>query len=112
SKASRRVSAGRTSRPSPAGSESPRRSSSRGMSRRSCAPVDCRATPRRGDMAVALLTLALAGTVALAVTTALGYLVPADATRMREHFLLALGSTTLLVMAHSSIMFFLIATGV
>jgi hypothetical protein len=63
-------------------------------------------------MAVALLTLALAGTVALAVTTGLGYRVPADAARMREHFLLALGSTTLLVMAHSFIMFFLIATGV
>ncbi|PYQ15593.1 MAG: hypothetical protein DMF80_08310 [Acidobacteria bacterium] len=63
-------------------------------------------------MAVALLTLALAGTVSLAVTIALGYLVPADAARMRQHFLLALGSTTLLVMAHSFIMFFLIATGV
>jgi protein-S-isoprenylcysteine O-methyltransferase Ste14 len=48
----------------------------------------------------------------LLVTTALGYLVPADAARMKQHFLLALGSTTLLVMAHSFIMFFLIATGV
>jgi hypothetical protein len=63
-------------------------------------------------MAVALLTLALVGTVALLVTTALGYLVPGDAARMKQHFLLALGSTTLLVMAHSFIMFFLIATGV
>ena len=63
-------------------------------------------------MAVALLTLAVAGTAALVVTTALGYLVPGDAARMRQHFLLALGSTTLLVMAHSFIMFFLIATGV
>jgi hypothetical protein len=63
-------------------------------------------------MAVALLTLALVGTLALAATTALGYLVPADAARMKQHFLLALGSTTLLVMAHSFIMFFLIATGV
>src|SRR5207244_5386832 len=76
------------------------------------ATVDCRASPRRGDMAVALLTLAVVGTVALLVTTALGYLVPSDAARMRQHFLLALGSTTLLVMAHSFIMFFLIATGV
>ena len=63
-------------------------------------------------MAVALLTLAVVGTLALAATTALGYLVPGDAARMRQHFLLALGSTTLLVMAHSFIMFFLIATGV
>jgi hypothetical protein len=63
-------------------------------------------------MAVALLTLALVGTLALIATTALGYLVPGDAARMRQHFLLALGSTTLLVMAHSFIMFFLIATGV
>ena len=63
-------------------------------------------------MAVALLTLALVGTVALTATTALGYLVPGDAARMKQHFLLALGSTTLLVMAHSFIMFFLIATGV
>ena len=63
-------------------------------------------------MAVALLTLALVGTLALLATTAVGYLVPADAAWMRQHFLLALGSTTLLVMAHSFIMFFLIATGV
>jgi hypothetical protein len=63
-------------------------------------------------MAVALLTLALVGTLALTATTTLGYLVPGDAAQMRPHFLLALGSTTLLVMAHSFIMFFLIATGV
>ena len=63
-------------------------------------------------MAVALLTLALVGTLVLVATTALGYLVPGDAARMKQHFLLALGSTTLLVMAHSFIMFFLIATGV
>ena len=63
-------------------------------------------------MAVALLTLAFLGTVALLGTTALGYLVPGDVARMKQHFLLALGSTTLLVMAHSFIMFFLIATGV
>jgi hypothetical protein len=63
-------------------------------------------------MAVALLTLALVGTLTLAATTALGYLVPGDAARMKQHFLLALGSTMLLVMAHSFIMFFLIATGV
>jgi hypothetical protein len=63
-------------------------------------------------MAVALLTLAVVGTVTLLGTTAVGYLVPSDSARMRQHFLLALGSTTLLVMAHSFIMFFLIATGV
>jgi len=63
-------------------------------------------------MAIALLTLAAAGTAALLLTTALGYQVPGDVARMRTHFLLALGSTTMLVMAHSFIMFFLIATGV
>jgi hypothetical protein len=60
-------------------------------------------------MAIALLTLALLGTLAFAGTMALGYLFPAD---VRRHVVAALGTTTLLVMAHSFIMFFLIATGV
>lgn len=42
----------------------------------------------------------------------LGYLVPHDPRWMRHHFVAALGTTTVLVMAHSFIMFFLIATGV
>jgi protein-S-isoprenylcysteine O-methyltransferase Ste14 len=62
-------------------------------------------------MAIALLTLALVGTVSLAATTLLGHQT-LDAAGVRQHFLLALGTTTLLVLAHSSIMFFLIATGV
>ena len=61
-------------------------------------------------MAIALLTLALVGTVALAVSIVLGY--TATAATLRGHFLFALLATTLLVMAHSFIMFFLIATGV
>ena len=63
-------------------------------------------------MAIALLTLALAGTAALAGTMFIGYRVPADPAWMRLHFVAALGTTTILVMAHSFIMFFLIATGV
>jgi hypothetical protein len=62
-------------------------------------------------MSIALLTLTLVGTLALAGTMALGYLVPGGGA-MRQHFLAALGSTFLLVMGHSFIMFFLIATGV
>jgi hypothetical protein len=62
-------------------------------------------------MSIALLTLTLMGTLALAVTMVLGYLVPGPGV-MRQHFLGALGSTFLLVMGHSFIMFFLIATGV
>jgi hypothetical protein len=62
-------------------------------------------------MSIALLTLTLMGTLALAGTMALGYLVPGDGA-VRRHFLAALGSTFLLVMGHSFIMFFLIATGV
>lgn len=61
-------------------------------------------------MSIALLTLALAGTVALAASMVPGYLVP-RAGAIRQHFLLGLMATTLLVMAHSFIMFFLIATG-
>ncbi len=63
-------------------------------------------------MAIALLTLAVAGTLALLGSIVLGYEVPAQATTLKAHFLLALLGTTLLVMAHSFIMFFLIATGV
>ena len=61
---------------------------------------------------IALLTLAAVGTLALLATTVLGYVSPPGAAWMRQHFLLALGSTFLLVMAHSFIMFFLLATGV
>ena len=63
-------------------------------------------------MAIALLTLALAGTLALGGTMAAGYFLHAGGVGMKVHFLAALGATTLLVMAHSFIMFFLIATGV
>jgi hypothetical protein len=63
-------------------------------------------------MAVGLLTMALLGTLGLAATTLMGYRVPGDPSYVRDHFLAALGATTLLVMAHSFIMFFLIATGV
>jgi hypothetical protein len=61
-------------------------------------------------MGIALLTLAAVGTLALFATTALSYLQGPG--WIRQHFLLGLGSTFLLVMAHSFIMFFLIATGV
>ena len=63
-------------------------------------------------MAIALLALALAGTVSLLASIVVGYQVPAQVTQLKAHFLLGLLSTTLLVMAHSFIMFFLIATGV
>ena len=62
-------------------------------------------------MSIALLTLTLVGTLSLAATMVLGYLVPGPGA-MRQHFLAALGSTFLLVMGHSFIMFFLLATGV
>jgi hypothetical protein len=62
-------------------------------------------------MAIGLLTLALVGSVALLATIVLGY-GTAAAGAVRVHFLAALGATTILVMAHSFIMFFLIATGV
>jgi hypothetical protein len=63
-------------------------------------------------MGIALLTLAAVGTLCLAATTLLSYLGAPGGAWMRQHFLLALGSTFVLVMAHSFIMFFLIATGV
>jgi hypothetical protein len=63
-------------------------------------------------MAIALLTLALVGTLAFFGSIAGGYLVPGHVAEMRSHFLVSLVSTLLLVMGHSFIMFFLIATGV
>jgi hypothetical protein len=63
-------------------------------------------------MGIALLTLAAVGTLSLFVTTVLSYVPHQTPAWMRQHFLLGLGSTFLLVMAHSFIMFFLIATGV
>jgi hypothetical protein len=59
-------------------------------------------------MAIALLTLALVATLAFGGTMALGY----AGGEVRRHVVAALATTTLLVMAHSFIMFFLIATGV
>ena len=64
-------------------------------------------------MSIALLTVALVGTFSLLLAMLCGYRVPgAPAAFMRSHFLLSLLSTLLLVMAHSFVMFFLIATGV
>jgi hypothetical protein len=63
-------------------------------------------------MAIALLALALVGTVSLLASIVVGYQVPAEVAHLKAHFLLGLLSTMLLVMAHSFIMFFLIATGV
>jgi hypothetical protein len=63
-------------------------------------------------MGIALLTLVVLGTASLLATTLLGYLGPHGAPWMRQHFLWALGSTFLLVMGHSFVMFFLLATGV
>jgi hypothetical protein len=63
-------------------------------------------------MAIGLLTLALVGSVSLLATIVLGHQLAGDSLAVRRHFLAALGTTTILVMAHSFIMFFLIATGV
>lgn len=62
-------------------------------------------------MSIALLTLTLMGTLGLGATMVLGYLPPGPGS-IRQHFLAALASTFLLVMGHSFIMFFLIATGI
>src|SRR6188508_373488 len=62
-------------------------------------------------MGIALLTLAAVGTACFAASLLLGYVIPGTHS-LRSHFVLSLGSTFLLVMAHSFIMFFLIATGV
>jgi len=56
--------------------------------------------------------LAAFGTLALGAVLGLGYRLAYDPTLIRLHFVAALATTTLLVMAHSFIMFFLIATGV
>ncbi|HEY5908860.1 MAG TPA: hypothetical protein VIZ31_12515 [Vicinamibacteria bacterium] len=63
-------------------------------------------------MAIALLTLAVVGTLSLLYAIVGGYSIPGAPQLVRPHFVLALVSTLLLVMAHSFIMFFLIATGV
>jgi hypothetical protein len=63
-------------------------------------------------MAIALLTLALVGTLGFLGTILLGYQAAAGAVTVGRHFAAALGTTLILVMAHSFIMFFLIATGV
>jgi amino acid transporter len=63
-------------------------------------------------MSIALLTLALVGTLALLGSILDGYRMGGDPGAVRGHFLLALAATFLLVMAHCFIMFFLIATGV
>ena len=63
-------------------------------------------------MAIALLTLGLVGTLAFGWTMALGYWAAGVPAGVSRHFLAALGTTTILVMAHSFIMFFLLATGV
>ena len=60
-------------------------------------------------MAVSLLTVALLGTLSLLATVVLGYRLPYDPGLLRIHFLAAFASTTLLVMGHAFILFFLIA---
>jgi len=62
-------------------------------------------------MSVALLTLALVGTAGLLWSILGGYAVAGSPLAVRSHFLVSLFSTLVLVMAHSFIMFFLIATG-
>ena len=61
-------------------------------------------------MSIALLTLALVGTAALLWSIVGGYGIATAPALVRSHFLAALLSTTILVMAHSFIMFFLIKT--
>lgn len=63
-------------------------------------------------MGIALLTLALVGTLSLLYAIVGGYAIPGAPQLVRPHFVISLVSTMLLVMAHSFIMFFLIATGV
>ncbi len=63
-------------------------------------------------MGIALLTLALVGTLSLLYAIVGGYSIPGAPKLVRPHFVISLVSTMLLVMAHSFIMFFLIATGV
>ena len=63
-------------------------------------------------MSISLLTLALVGTLGFLWSLVGGYAVHGAPLTVRAHFLMALFSTLILVMAHSFIMFFLIATGV
>jgi hypothetical protein len=63
-------------------------------------------------VAISLLTVTLLGTLSLFGTMLLGYRVATGAALVKTHFLAAFGSTTLLVMGHAFILFFLIATGV
>lgn len=63
-------------------------------------------------MSIALLTLALVGTLALLASILNGYAVPGNRLAVGPHFLLSLVATLVLAMAHSFIMFFLLATGV
>ena len=63
-------------------------------------------------MSIALLTLALVGTLTFLVSLLTGYAVPGNPLAVGRHFLVSLTATLLLVMAHSFIMFFLLATGV
>src|SRR5258706_9995130 len=63
-------------------------------------------------MSVSLLTLAVVGTLGLLWSIAGGYAVPGSALAMKPHFVVSLVSTLILAMAHSFVMFFLIATGV
>ena len=63
-------------------------------------------------MAISLLTVVFLGTLSLLGTMLLGYRVASGAALLKGHFLAAFGATTLLVMGHAFILFFLIATGV
>ena len=63
-------------------------------------------------MSIALLTLALMGTLMLLGSMLNGYGVPGNRAAVANHFLLSLVATLVLAMAHSFIMFFLLATGV
>ncbi|HET7295476.1 MAG TPA: hypothetical protein VFM88_23880 [Vicinamibacteria bacterium] len=63
-------------------------------------------------MAISLLTVVCLGTLSLLATMLLGYRVSAGSALVKTHFLAAFASTTLLVMGHAFILFFLIATGV
>jgi len=63
-------------------------------------------------MSIALLTLALVGTAGLLWSIVGGYAVPGSPAAVRSHFVASLFATLVLAMAHSFIMFFLIATGV
>jgi hypothetical protein len=63
-------------------------------------------------MSISLLTLALVGTLGFLWSLVGGYAVHGAPLTVRAHFVVALFSTLILVMAHSFIMFFLIATGV